>query len=51
MKEKRKYRKNEDIILNNKFIKNHIILNRYMYKKEYERKLKILEDWCYRNEF
>ena len=51
MREKEKYRKKEDIIINNKYIKDRIILNRYMYKRENERKIKLLEDWCYKNGF
>ena len=51
MKEKQKYRKKEDIILNNKYIKDRIILNSYMYKKENKRLIKILEAWCYKNGF
>ena len=51
MKEKPIYRKKEDIIINNKFIKEKVFLNRYMYKKEYNRLMKILIKWCYKNGF
>ena len=42
MKEKQVYRNKEDIILNNEFIKERILLNRYMYIKEKKRLIKIL---------
>ena len=51
MKEKPIYRKKEDIILNNKFIKERILLNRYMYIKENKRLINILIKWCYKNGF
>ena len=51
MREKQKFRKKEDIIINNKFIKEKVFLNRYMYKKEHKRLIKLLEAWCYKNGF
>lgn len=51
MREKDKYRNKEDIIINNKFIKGKVFLNRYMYKKEHKRLMKILIKWCYENGF
>ena len=51
MKEKQVYRNKEDIILNNEFIKEKILLNRYMYIKEKKRLIKILIKWCYKNGF
>ena len=51
MKEKQIYHNKEDIILNNKYINKRIILNRYMYKNEYDKIINIIINWCYKNGF